>query len=173
MSRKATALVLTAPEVLDVVRTLEPARGATLTVGKLRYLDQHLSARADDVTNQARLYTVQDVALVRLFLRLAAKVPVWQARAVVALRNAELRRGMERGDSIALVVDWPDAFVVPLSEALRYDVRVTLRSVLSGVEDAIRRRRMAEPTVWAGWVSMPANEAVRELRAARPALAYA
>lgn len=168
-----TSQVLTASELLEEVARLEPLNGPALTERRLRYLDQNLSARSSGVTNQARLYTVQDVALVRLFLRLSRNVPAWQARAVLALRSRELRKALEGGVPLSLVVDWPDVRLVPTPEAGRYDVRVSLRSVLSGVETAIARRREATPNVWAGWMSMPASVAVRELREMRPALAFA
>jgi DNA-binding transcriptional MerR regulator len=174
MTRNAPALVLTAGELLDVVASLEPLNGDILTARKLRYLDQHLSVRSADVTNQARLYGAQDVALVRVFLRLAAKgLPAWQARAVLALRNHELRHGLKSDAASVLVVDWPDVHVVQAPEASRFDVRVSLRSVLTGVEGAIARRRHEEPDIWVGWMTMPAAVAARELREVRPALAYA
>jgi DNA-binding transcriptional MerR regulator len=171
MTRKA--LVLTSGELLDVVASLEP-NGAMLNARKLRYLDQHLSVRSADVTNQARLYGAQDVALVRVFLRLVARgLPAWQARAVLALRNHELRHALETGDPLMLCVDWPDVHIMGVSEASRFDVRVSLRAVLVGVEAAIARRRHDEPDVWVGWMTMPAAVAARELREVRPALAYA
>jgi DNA-binding transcriptional MerR regulator len=177
MTRNAPALVLTAGELLDVVASLEPLNGDILTARKLRYLDRHLrhlSARSADVTNQARLYTAQDVALVRVFLRLMRRgLPAWQARAVLALRNRELRRALESDAALMLVVDWPDVHVVQAPEASRFDVRVSLRSVLTDVEGAIARRRHEEPDIWVGWMSMPAAVAARELRDVRPALAYA
>jgi hypothetical protein len=114
------------------------------------------------------------VALVRVFLRLMRRgLPAWQARAVLALRNRELRRALESDAALMLVVDWPDVHVVQVSEASRFDVRVSLRSVLTGVEGAIARRRHEEPDIWVGWMTMPAAVAARELREVRRALAYA
>src|SRR4051812_13522598 len=107
MARKAGD-VLTGTELLDVVATLEPVNGPALTLRKLKYLEAHLAPRAVGVTNQARLYRSADVALVRLFLRLTGRgqVTAWQARAVLALRNTELRRGLDAAEPSVLVVDW-------------------------------------------------------------------
>src|SRR2546425_164064 len=173
MPRRPPDQVLTMSELLEVVASLE-ANGDTLNARKLRYLDRHLSARSADVTNQARLFTAQDVALVRVYLRLVTKgLPSWQARAVLALRNRELRRALDASAPLILVADWPDVHLVPASEKARYDVRVSLRSVLAGVEAEIARRRRDEPNVWAGWMLLPAAVAVRGLREVRPTLAHA
>ena len=145
-------LVLTAPEVAAVVSQLE---GERCTVRQVRYLLYGLLPSDTPVPRgHTRLYGPDDVALMRLAVRLHAQgVSAWVARVVLAYCGAEIRAAWRAGSASALVVRG----VTGTIEAATADpssapasVRVSLRAVWIGVERAMRGTRRDRPQIWRG-----------------------
>ena len=161
---------MTANESLELLGTLE--RGPLRRIGgfsgrQVRYLATQgvLSASGRESAGQGdtRLYTADDVALQRLYVRLkAAGMPPWQIRGIFVYLGPPLRLALQRGQDRVLVVNGGRGSLLTAREALRApgDVRVPLRSLRQGVPAAVRHLRAQQPTVWAGWRRQSVREAL-------------
>jgi hypothetical protein len=151
MAAKPTlgALVLTVSEIADVVGRLE---NRPCTTRQARYLLAGLLH--GDVAPQrgrTRLYGPIDVALMRLALRLESQgISAWVARVVLAYCGDEIRAAWASNRPVALSVRGVMGTIEPANreEMPGAVARVPLRSVLVGIDAAIRRERRARPTVW-------------------------
>ncbi len=165
---------VTAGESLQLLGTLD--RGTMRRIGgvtsrQVRYLSTQgvlrASGRESSGQGDTRLYTGDDVTLLRLYARLrAADVPAWQIRALLLYLGPALRTAIQRRQDLVLVVDGARASLLrprQAREAPGY-VRVPLREVWQGVTAAVRQLRAHQPTLWAGWRFQPAREAVTPVR---------
>jgi hypothetical protein len=151
MRVEPSPLVLTAPEVADVVSQLERE---PCSVRQVRYL---LSAlRRTDPEPQrghARLYDLDDVALMRLAVRLQTQgISAWVTRVVLAYGADEIRAAWSLGAPVALVVRGVTGFLEPVKpepHTPAASARVPLRAVWSGVKPAMRSPRRTRP-LWRG-----------------------
>jgi DNA-binding transcriptional MerR regulator len=111
---------------------------------------------------ETRLYTSDDVAAVRLVLRLRASgVSPTVARVVVACFRDELSQSWRQ--SLALAVSGLRGELLPIhAERPKGTVAwVPLREIWAGIEEAIRGVRKAQPEVWQ-WKPQPLSALTAE-----------
>lgn len=152
-------LVLTLDETRAVLARLEPR--VTLSARQLRYWDtQGVLRPARAAVGVARLYDVEDVALLRVALRLlSAGVAMQQVGAALKYRGAEIRQGLQARRAQAVVFDRGIASVVPRTDAASDALAVVdLRACRQGVEAACRAQRARAPLIWNGWARVAASE---------------
>lgn len=161
-----SSLVLTAKELASVVSRLESTRVAPWHVG--RYLAD-LKPAVDEGFGRTRLYTVDDVCLVRLAVRLEREgVSAWVVRAVIANHVDGLTRAWRGDGSPALVLHGVRGAVVDgahLHDLPTGRIAVRLRDIRHGIEPHIARVRRDQPTVPLFNRRLPVQDVLR----ARPA----
>ena len=157
--------VLTISEVVEVVRRLDGRRGLSVSARQLRYWDATLSLgakRAADGHNAARMFTLEDVAVVRLVRRLqrdgVRDRAIW---ALLVIAGEELRAALHRGTSRVLWVESNGrAHLLSAREAASKPPRecYPLADVVNGLPEALRQLRAGESEAWNGaaWVPVQA-----------------
>jgi hypothetical protein len=164
--------VLTVAEVTKVLRVLE-GRFA-LTARGIRYYGRSAMVvpsgrlRASKRARATRLYTVADVALLRLVCRLRRQRvherAVW---GLLVYRGEELRRLIAAGVGV-LTVDTPAALAITSEDPTKpKPIRIDVETLVRGLEARLAAYRQRHPRVWTGLAWVPAHEAVQELQASR------
>jgi MerR-like DNA binding protein len=161
--------VLTVSEVSRVLRALE-GRFALTPRGIRYYARSGMVApsgrlRAGKRARATRLYTVEDVALLRLVCRLhrqrVHERAVW---GLVVYRGEELRRLIRAGEGV-LAVDTPAALAITAEDPTTpKPIRVDIATLVAGLEQRLVAYRRRNPDVWTGLAWVPAHEAVREVQ---------
>jgi hypothetical protein len=143
--------MLTATEVAALCRELTRHR---CTARQVRHLlvTGGLAADARRRPNgQTRLYTVVDVALVRLALTLHAEgISPWVARVVLTYLKNDLVRTWKAGAATALSIAGVHGFIQPAVRTPPAGVSayVPLREIWRGLESDVQRVTAGRPTVW-------------------------
>lgn len=158
--------VLSIADVVAVLRRVEDAR--SLTPRQVRYLDAQgvvtPSGRPTDGTNEARLYTLADVAALRLVLRVSRVFdgPAWAVRAAL-LYQPEIRQALAQPRPKGVVgVRFTSVRLYDSEARARADGaldRVLLSELTAGLRGAVRRLRRERPDVWDGRRLVPARQA--------------
>jgi len=155
----STPVGLTLTEAATLLTKLE---GRTVTPRHVRavlVLDTRGRAIERRRLGETRVYTAEDVALVRLALRLRGSgVSPTVARIVAACLRAELVAAWRSRRGYALAVTGLRGVVVPPHRERPSGVIawVPLRAVWAGIEDAIRTTRRTQPEIWQ-WKAQPAT----------------
>jgi DNA-binding transcriptional MerR regulator len=160
---------LTISEVVEVVRALDSRPELTVSARQLRYWDVALSfaaGRATEGVNAARLFTIEDVVVVRLVRRLqrdgVAARAIW---GVLLMQGAALRAACRPGSSRVLWME-PNgrAHLLTTSEAAKKPTRecYPLADVVTGIAETVRGMRAGDYEVWNGAKAV----SVKELAAA-------
>lgn len=148
---------VTVAEVARVAGRLERRPVTVGTVRSILVLDTRGRALMPQRHGETRVYAAEDVALVRLALRLrAAGVSPTVARVVVAcLRNQLVAAWHGQDDSALAVIGLRGEIRSRLSARPAGVVAwIALRDVWQGLESAIRRVRQAQPEIWQ-WKAQP------------------
>jgi len=160
--------VLTVGEVAQVLRAVE-GRFA-LTARGIRYYARSGMVvpsgrlRAGKRARATRLYTTEDVALLRLVCRLhrqrVHERAVW---GLLVYRGQELRQ-LIRAEGGLLAVDTPAALAITSEDPTTPNpIYLDIATVVRGLEDRLVAYRQRNPRVWTGLAWVPAHEAVREV----------
>lgn len=144
---------LTPTETIAVVNALEPR--TPLTLRQLRYLDRGeilRPARSGDDPNAGRLYTAQDVAMLRLVVRVLAVRSYRDAWGALVYLQRELREALTGRGTRVLVFQGRKASVMAASDAQRLaDADIyPLADCVRGVAEKMRQQRQEAPEVWVG-----------------------
>jgi hypothetical protein len=136
----------------------------------IRYWDRPGGIQPAKVEGGSRLYTLVDLALLRLVGWLHPKVSRFQLRATLAYSGGELRTSLPvRSNTVfvmtpttaATLTSWPRVS----STSSPLTAIVPLKDVWAGLPAAARNWRTNHPKVWAGhW--RPAHEAARLVKEA-------
>lgn len=157
--------MLTIREVVDLVGRLDNRKGLAVTARQLRYWDGTLALgakRAADGQNAARMFTLEDVAVVRLVRRLqrdgVRDRAIW---ALLVIEGEELRGALHRGTSRVLWVESNGrTHLLSGREAASQPLRecYPLADVVDGLPEALRQLRAGEAEAWNGaaWVPVQA-----------------
>src|SRR6476469_2039132 len=140
---------LTLQEAASLLSRLEKRSVSTNQVRAVLLLNTRGRTLRPHRHGETRLYISDEVAAVRLVLRLrAAGVSPTVARVVVACLRDELSRLWRR--PLALAVTGLSGEIVPLSAERPPGTIawVPVRDVWVGIDDAIRAVRRAQPEVW-------------------------
>jgi hypothetical protein len=143
--------MLTATEVATLCRELTRHR---CTPRQVRHLlvTGGLAADARRRPNgQTRLYTVVDVAFVRLAVTLQADgVSPWVARVVLTYLKNDLVRTWKAGSAAALTISGVHGLIQPAVRTAPTGVSayVPLREIWRGLESEAHRVAVARPTLW-------------------------
>lgn len=148
---------LTIAEVVRLVRRLDGRRGLSVSARQLRYWDTALllgAGRATDGHNAARVFTAEDVALVRLVRRLQRDEVRDRAVWALLLQHGDaLRSACASGASLVLWME-PNgrAHLVTARDAATKPIRecYPLVDVVRGVREAMSAPRRRAAMVWNG-----------------------
>jgi hypothetical protein len=162
-------MVLTVSEVARVLRALE-GRFA-LTPRGIRYYARSEMAvpsgrlRASKRARATRLYTFEDIALLRLVCRLhrqhVHERAVW---GLLVYRGQDLRRLITAGTGV-LAVDTPAALEITSEDATApKPIRIDVATLVQGLGERLAAYRQRHPKVWTGLAWVPAHEAARDVR---------
>jgi DNA-binding transcriptional MerR regulator len=156
---------LTISEVVEIVRALDARHGLSVSARQLRYWDAALSlgaGRATEGANAARLFALEDVAVVRLVRRLqrdgVAARAIWglllmQGAALrVACRPGTPRVLWMEGNGLAHLLVAREAASKPARECYR------LADVVEGVAETVRTMRVGDYEVWNGAKAVSVRE---------------
>lgn len=112
-----------------------------------------------------RLYSLTDVALLRVFLRLIRGVGArWIAKACLLSKESELRDAIASGSDLMLVLEGARPSLVTRSKVpMTATCTVALADVRSGLVTAARQIRRTHPEIWTGWKHVDAREVVEAL----------
>src|SRR5215471_7657544 len=151
--------VLTVAEVARLLRALEGRFG--LTPRGIRYYARtgmaEPSARTAD-GRHARLYTVEDVVLLRLVCRLKRlrvhERAIW---GFLVYRGEELRQKIRDRASV-LVFDDPVTLSVAQESAKPRAITIALPDFVAAIETRIASYRQRNPELWTGTAWIPASE---------------
>jgi hypothetical protein len=161
--------ILTVSEVARVLRTLE-GRFA-LTPRGIRYhartgmVEPSGRMTRGKTSRATRLYTVVDVALLRLVCRLRRQHvherAVW---GLLVYRGPELRELLARGSG-ELVVDLPAALAIGSEDGTSpKPIRIDVRTLMNGLADRLSGYRKRHPKIWTGLAWMDAARAMEQSR---------
>jgi hypothetical protein len=157
--------------VADVARVLRSVEGRyALSARGIRYyartgmvaptgrLKPGKAARA------TRLYTVVDVALLRLVCRLhrlrAHERAIW---GLLIYREAELRRVLAAGTG-TIAVETPAALAITSEDvAVPKPIRIEVASLMSGLPERLAAYRRRRPKLWTGLAWVDAAEAAAQV----------
>lgn len=173
----ADDLLVSPSEALTLLRQLErravtalETETSKLTAARLRHLEQYgiapqVPGSGERGVGGSRLYGAVDLALLRLWLRLASEVGPVAARFTLAYIGRSVRTAIERRRPLVLVVQGKRAGLLAARDASRITAvaKVPVLTLLEGVEDAIRAVREESPELWAGRSWLTPAEAVAEL----------
>lgn len=159
---------LTISEVVEVVRRLDAKAARDVSPRQLRYWDTALSLRAKRAAqgrNAARVFSVEDVAIVRLVRRLQRDdVPARAIWGLLVLLGDELRAACRPGISRVL---WLESngrpHVLTAREAANRPPRecYALADVVDGIAATVRAMRTADDyAVWNGAKAIGVRELV-------------
>jgi hypothetical protein len=144
------------------LRTMRRLDRDAITPRQLRYLEQRDILRPSrptfDRQVDGRLYDSENIALVRIWLRLLAEVGEWATSAALSYLGNEVRSELNAAfkDGITtdavLVMRGVRGVVVPSAEAERMPATYKLRlvEVVRGVDEALASLRRAEPEIFTG-----------------------
>lgn len=148
---KSSAWVVTRDEAERIFARLEPA--LRLTAWGFYTLPLGVPAPGGWTT----LYTVDDLALGRLFgrLRHTEGLPTWLARGLLTYRQDDIRRVLRSGAKFKLAIQSSGrgafkAAVLPAAAATDARIVVSLDGLLTGLDAEMRKVRMSEPSIWTG-----------------------
>jgi DNA-binding transcriptional MerR regulator len=158
--------VLTVAEVARLLRSLEGRFG--LTPRGVRYYARtgmvEPSARTAE-GRHARLYTVEDVVLLRLVCRLKRlrvhERAIW---GFLVYRGDELRQKIRAGIGV-LVFDDPVTLSVAQESRKPRTITIALPDFIASVETRIAGYRQRNPEIWTGTAWIPAGELTRQVSA--------
>jgi hypothetical protein len=166
-------LVETVLTVTEVARVLSALEGRfALTARGIRYYARSGMVvpsgrlRAGKRARATRLYTIEDVALLRLVCRLhrqrVHERAVW---GLLVYRGVELRR-MIRAREGLLTIDTPAALAITAEDPTTpKPIRIDIATLVAGLEQRLVAYRQRNPDVWTGLAWVPAHEAAREVQA--------
>jgi hypothetical protein len=140
---------LTLPEMATVISRLEQQEVSVGQVRSVLLLDTRGRAITPQRHGETRLYTADDVAVVRLVLRLrAAGVSPTVARVVAACLRPELGRSWRLPRALAVAGLRGELLPLNAGRPTGTIAWVSLREVWAGIEAAIRTTRRTQPEVW-------------------------
>jgi hypothetical protein len=170
LSSVSVRSVYTVSEVAHVLRALE-GRFA-LTPRGIRYFARTGMVVAtggrlkrSKTARTTRLYTVVDVALLRLVCRLhRQRVHERALWGLLVYRGAELRQLLERGEG-TLTIETPAALAIGSEDPTTpKPIRIDARALLAGLTERLIAYRHRNPDVWTGLAWIPATVAAQEAR---------
>jgi len=152
--------VLTVAEVAKLLRMLEGRFG--LTPRGIRYYARtgmvEPSARTAE-GRHARLYTLEDVVLLRLVCRLKRlrvhERAIW---GFLVYRGEELRQKIRDDRAGVLVFDDPVTLSVAQESAKPRAITIALPDFVAAIETRIASYRQRNPELWTGTAWIPAHE---------------
>lgn len=157
--------------VSDVARVLRQLEGRyALTPRGIRYYARSGMVvpsgrmRAGKAARATRLYTIVDVALLRLVCRLhrqrVHERAIW---GLLVYREAELRQMLERGTGF-IVVDTPAALAITSEDSTTpKPVRLDVESLTAGLAHRLDAYRVRHPKVWTGLAWIDAAQAAQQV----------
>jgi hypothetical protein len=172
-------LLVTPSEAVQVLRGLEPRAVAALengekgvmhlTPARVRYLENYgvvpiVRGSGIKGLGGSRLYGVTDLAMLRLWVRMSAVMPVASRFTFVYLGD-QIRKAVAQHRALVLVVRGKRAELLTTREAAAIEapVVIPLLDVLGGVTEAVVRVRTERPELWAGREWLTPAEAMQEL----------
>jgi hypothetical protein len=161
-------MVFTVNEVARLLRSLEGRYG--LTARGIRYYARAGMVvptgrmRAGKRARATRLYTVNDVALLRLVCRLrrqrAHERAIW---GLLVYRGEELRTLLAQGSGV-VTVDTPAALAITTEDPrTRKPIRIEASSLVGGLAERLARYRERNPTLWTGLAWVDAGKAAEQI----------
>lgn len=144
---------LTPDEVIVVIARLDGA-ARMVTYKQLRYWDAEgivPAGRALASRNAARLYGADDIAMLRLAIRVLETRSLRQVSEALRYRATDLRKAFSSSRPLALTFDARGvAQVVPVYHVPVGADAYDLGECADGVSEAMRSVREHEPRVWSG-----------------------
>lgn len=166
----AMEAVLTVVEVARILRALE-GRFALTPRGIRYYARTGMMVPSGRMakgkrSRETRLYTVVDVALLRLVCRLhRQRVHERALWGLLVYRGDELRALLAEGSG-ELVVDTPAALAIGSEDRTTpKPIRVDVASLVSGLTERLQAYRRRNPKVWTGLSWIDAAEAAQQVQA--------
>jgi hypothetical protein len=177
--RLSPDLLVTPSEAVSVLRALEPRAVAALetatmklTPARLRYLEAYgvppvVGGSGIKGYARTRLYSVVNIAMLRLWARLSAQGGPALARFALAYVGEDVRAAIDTRRPVVLVVRGRRAELLTARQAAALDpvVSIPVLGLLDGVPEAIAAVRDVQPDIWAGLAWLTPREALQEAQA--------
>jgi DNA-binding transcriptional MerR regulator len=151
--------VLTVAEVARVLRAVDGPRA--MPARAVRYYARTGMVEPTGRVSGARgsrLYTLTDVALLRLAMRLRREGvherAVW---GLLIYRSDELRSLISSGVGTLTVAD-PRVLSIGTEQASAHHISIAVASLIEGLDARVRAYRTAHPNIWTGAAWVPASQ---------------